>query len=268
MYSINELISLQSPALGQMTFSKAASPKALGIFTLHDDIMIVLTVICFFVLWILLSILINFRASKKWSNEFRNDFSFFYFQHAATLLETVWTITPAIIILIIASPSFSLLYSLEELFSPEYTLKAIGHQWFWEYECDFRTIRPTKDFEDISEDDSLFESKFNAYIKKTDDVQKSHGFRLLDTDFPLALPTETKIRLIVTSADVLHCWAVPAFGVKLDACPGRLNATTLFIDRLGIFYGQCSEICGVNHGFMPIHVRTLRPNSFLSTSLS
>ena len=172
------------------------------------------------------------------------------FTHS-TLLEVVWTILPAIILMIIAVPSFGLLYSLDELIDPTITLKIVGHQWYWSYEY--------SDYATLEGGESL---NFDSYLVTTADLNRG-AFRLLEVDNRVLLPINTHIRLLITAADVLHCWAVPSFGIKVDACPGRLSQASLFIKREGYFYGQCSEICGVNHGFMPIVVRGVYVDKFI-----
>jgi len=161
-----------------------------------------------------------------------------------TVLEIVWTITPAFILLVIAVPSFTLLYSVDEIIEPAVTLKAVGHQWYWSYE-----------FSDYANEEGET-INFDAYMTPSDDLEQG-ALRLLDVDNRVVLPTQTHIRVIVTAADVLHCWGIPSLGIKLDGCPGRLNQTSMFIKRDGVFFGQCSEICGVNHGFMPICVEAV-----------
>jgi cytochrome c oxidase subunit 2 len=146
-------------------------------------------------------------------------------------------------LLLIAIPSFSLLYSLDEIIDPVITLKIVGHQWYWSYEY--------SDYATLELGSSL---NFDSYMIATSDLTKG-TFRLLEVDNRVILPINTHIRLLVTAADVLHSWAVPSFGIKVDACPGRLSQASLFIKREGVYYGQCSEICGVNHGFMPIVVK-------------
>jgi len=147
----------------------------------------------------------------------------------------------------VAFPSFALLYSVDEIVDPAVTIKAVGHQWYWSYE-----------YSDYVNDDGEF-INFDSYMISEDDLlanSKDAGkFRLLEVDNRVVLPVQTHIRVIITAADVIHCWGIPSLGIKLDACPGRLNQTSMFIKREGTFYGQCSEICGVNHGFMPIVVQ-------------
>jgi cytochrome c oxidase subunit 2 len=155
--------------------------------------------------------------------------------------EFIWTCLPAVILFLIAIPSVKLLYAAEfpNFASSVYTVKAIGHQWFWSYEY-------------LTEGDQLVE--FDSYMLDSGTVLEEGGLRLLEVTQPLVLPTLEYVRVLVSSVDVLHSWAVPSFGVKVDAVPGRVNQLYLYIKREGIFYGQCSEICGVNHGFMPIKI--------------
>jgi cytochrome c oxidase subunit 2 len=160
-------------------------------------------------------------------------------------VEIIWTTIPALILLSLASPSFSLLYSLDEISNPELTLKILGHQWYWSYEI--------SDFNSCSESNQSL--KYSSYMLTNEFLQENNSigfFRVLETNKRVVLPTNTHLRLLITAVDVLHSWTIPSFGVKVDACPGRLNQANLFIKRFGVFFGQCSEICGVNHGFMPI----------------
>nr|AQP27951.1 cytochrome c oxidase subunit 2 [Dicuspiditermes nemorosus] len=162
------------------------------------------------------------------------------------MIETVWTIAPAIILVFIAIPSLRLLYLMDEIHSPVMTLKAVGHQWYWSYEySDFTKL------------------EFDSYMIQQED-QQINTFRLLDTDNRIVLPMNSPIRLIVTAADVLHSWTVPSLGVKTDATPGRLNQVSFSINRPGLLYGQCSEICGANHSFMPIVVESVSTNQFIN----
>lgn len=142
--------------------------------------------------------------------------------------------------MLIAVPSFSLLYSLDEILDAAYTYKAIGHQWYWSYET----------------------PKGNAFDSYMRNDLQSGELRLLEVDQPLACPTKTHLRFIITAADVLHSFAVPSLGIKVDAVPGRLNTAHTFLQRPGLFTGQCSELCGVNHGFMPITIIGLTPESW------
>lgn len=159
-----------------------------------------------------------------------------------TKLEIIWTIIPTIILIFIAVPSFILLYSLDEVINPSVTLKAIGHQWYWSYE-----------YSDYTEENSI---NFDSYMITENDLELGQ-FRLLEVDNRVVLPINTHIRVLITAGDVLHSWAVPSMNVKADAVPGRLNQLTLFIKRPGVYYGQCSELCGVNHAFMPIVIEAV-----------
>jgi len=194
-----------------------------------------------------------------------NNFVEFYnigsrkFTHSKEL-EIVWTSIPALTLLILSVPSFSLLYAMDELSVPGMTAKIVGHQWFWCYEVDdFLKIKLCE----IKKLKKTF--RYTSYLFVVDGLPGigSNGgyFRLLDTTKRMILPIKTFLRLLITSADVLHSWSVPSFGVKMDACPGRLNQISLFIEKLGMYYGACYEICGVQHGFMPITVvSTLQEN--------
>jgi cytochrome c oxidase subunit 2 len=176
-----------------------------------------------------------------------------------TLLEIVWTLTPSLILVLIAVPSFALLYSMDEVLDPMLTFKAIGHQWYWAYEfTDFGSYT-NNDWQPI-------DIKFDSNMRFEDELTIGEH-RLLQTDNPVTLPTNMHIRVIITSTDVLHSWAVPALGVKVDAVPGRLNQTFIFLKRSGTFYGQCSELCGVNHGFMPIQINSTHQQAFAAKLL-
>jgi cytochrome c oxidase subunit 2 len=186
----------------------------------------------------------------------------------STNLELVWTIIPSFILVSIAIPSFYLLYQMEEIVTTRLTIKVVGYQWFWTYEY----VYP--------HEDSLYVDYFtdsygyNLRVFKNDDVklfdsvmlpesELSTGYhRLLEVDHQLVLPVGEDIRILVTAADVLHSWAVPSLGVKIDAVPGRLSQVFLFLQRQGVFYGQCSELCGVNHGFMPIVIKAVNVFEF------
>nr|YP_009241343.1 cytochrome c oxidase subunit II [Danio albolineatus]AMK97356.1 cytochrome c oxidase subunit II [Danio albolineatus] len=154
-------------------------------------------------------------------------------------IEIVWTILPAVILVLIALPSLRILYLMDEINDPHLTIKAMGHQWYWTYEY--------TDYQDLG---------FDSYMIPTQDLTPG-GFRLLETDHRMVVPKESPIRILVSAEDVLHSWAVPSLGIKMDAVPGRLNQTAFIVSRPGVFYGQCSEICGANHSFMPIVVEAI-----------
>lgn len=223
----------------QLTFQDPASPIMEGIIDLHHDIMFFLVLIIVFILWILARIVYYFgeRRNTKLPSTVSHH----------TTLEIIWTIVPAIILILIAIPSFALLYAMDEIDNPKLTIKSIGHQWYWSYEYRDLVFGQTAS------------KGFDSYMVLEEDLPKG-GLRLLEVDNSLVLPINTQIRLLVTSSDVLHSWAVPSFGVKIDACPGRLNQVGVFINRTGVFYGQCSELCGLNHSFMPIKVIAYDPN--------
>ena len=237
--NINWLI-LAEAKPAQISFQDPATPLAEGIIDIHHHIFFFLVLIFIAVSWVLYKILIHF--SLKLNNK-----KIFLLSHLRlthhTLLEIIWTIIPSIILYLIAVPSFYLLYSIDEILDPSITLKAIGHQWYWSYEYSDYKI----DFDILT---------FDSYMLPEDELVKGQ-LRLLEVDNPIVLPVNTHVRLLVTATDVLHCWAVPSLGVKIDAVPGRLNQASIFLKRLGTFYGQCSEICGVNHGFMPIVVKSV-----------
>jgi cytochrome c oxidase subunit 2 len=167
-----------------------------------------------------------------------------------TLIELIWTITPALVLIAIAFPSFKLLYLLDEVIDPVITVKAIGNQWFWTYEY--------SDY--VNDTGETIE--FDSYMIPDTELE-SGQLRLLEVDNRVILPVDTHIRFIVTARDVIHSFAVPSLGLKLDALPGRLNQTSVIINREGVFYGQCSELCGILHGFMPIVIEAVSLESYL-----
>lgn len=226
----------------QFGFQDPASPVAEGIIRFHHDLMIILIFVVVFVSWMLFRILLNFNATV---NPVPSK------TVHGTTIEVIWTLVPAFLLIVIAVPSFALLYSVDEIVDPSITVKIVGHQWYWSYE-----------YSDYVENDG--ESiLFDSYMLPEDELEMGN-LRLLEVDNRVVLPETTHIRLIVTSADVLHSWTIPSFGVKIDACPGRLNEASLFVQRPGVFYGQCSEICGINHGFMPIAVEVVSLENYLN----
>lgn len=161
-------------------------------------------------------------------------------------LELFWTIVPAFILIFIGLPSVKLLYLLDEVYKPAITIKTIGHQWYWSYEY--------SDFINL---------EFDSYIIPSNE-RDNNGFRLLDVDNRTVIPIGAQIRTLISAADVLHSWTVPAIGVKADAVPGRLNQVNFTSRRPGLFFGQCSEICGANHSFMPISIERVTPKTFIN----
>lgn len=240
----------------QFGFQTPASPIAEGIIAFHDDLMVFIVLIITFVFYLLSVCLYRFGDANKDTARLVH----------ASVLEIVWTIIPALILVVIAIPSFSLLYSVDEIIEPLFTIKVIGHQWYWSYEFLDPEVIAQLYNEELRSNNLVFETEgsasFDSYMLSDDELiskikSKEKVYRLLTVDNHLFIPTEMTVRTIITSSDVLHSWAVPSLGVKLDACPGRLNQTSVFIKREGKYYGQCSEICGVNHGFMPIGIVSL-----------
>ena len=232
-----------APEVWQLGLQDPASPAVEGMIFFHDYLFLFLIIIGVFVFLMMYKTVIDFDG------EHSNDSKYIKiaqrFTHSS-LLEIVWTIIPAVLLILIAVPSFALLYSLDELLDPQITLKIVGHQWYWSYEY--------SDYNHLTEENAGI--NFDSYMVADEDLEKGQ-FRLLEVDNRIVLPINTHIRVLITAADVLHSWAVPSFGVKVDACPGRLNQTTVFIKKPGVFYGQCSELCGTNHGFMPICVEAV-----------
>jgi cytochrome c oxidase subunit 2 len=232
-----------SPRSWQIYFQDPATISMEGILHFNNHLTFLLIVIVIFVGWFLFFTIYYFV-------EYNNMYSS-KFVHSKEL-EIVWTSIPALILLILSIPSFTLLYSMDEVSTPDLSLKVLGHQWFWSYEM--------SEFLSCSSSFKNDILKYSCYMMVVDglpagdDIPFLPYFRLLETNRRVVLPTETHLRLLVSASDVLHSWTVPSFGLKVDACPGRLNQVNLFIKRCGLFFGQCSEICGVNHGFMPIVV--------------
>lgn len=201
-----------------LNFKEEATEIMIGIRDLHDYILFYLLLIIIFVTYLL--IYVSYKNNSHKSLDLNHN----------SFLEFIWTITPAIILLLIAIPSFKLLYSIDEVLNPLITLKIIGNQWYWDY--------------------NIFDINISSYLKEDYKL-----FKLLETDNPIYLPILTPIRLIVTANDVNHSWTIPNFGIKIDAIPGRLNQGLLYILKKGIYFGQCSELCGLGHPNMPIEIR-------------
>nr|AIY61700.1 cytochrome c oxidase subunit 2 [Promirotermes redundans]QOE88766.1 cytochrome c oxidase subunit II [Promirotermes sp. Pmx449]URH16595.1 cytochrome c oxidase subunit II [Promirotermes redundans] len=215
-----------------LTLQDSASPVMEQLIFFHDHALMIMLMIITVVFYTMISIIQNKQTSR--------------FILEGQMIETVWTIAPAIILVFIAIPSLRLLYLMDEIHNPVMTLKAVGHQWYWSYEySDFTKL------------------EFDSYMVQQED-QQIDTFRLLDTDNRVVLPMNSPIRMIVTAADVLHSWTVPSLGVKTDATPGRLNQVSFSINRPGLLYGQCSEICGANHSFMPIVIESVSTNQFIN----
>jgi cytochrome c oxidase subunit 2 len=247
------IITLQADAAEQFqTYLQDPATQTMeGLLDFNGHLLILITSIVGFVGWLLFSTIYSFE-------ELKGPQKLPLFVHSKEL-EITWTSLPALILLMLASPSFALLYSMDEIATPEISLKILGHQWFWSYEI--------SDF--VGYNGNPIKFKYVCYLLSSEDLQLKDEmgyFRLLETNKRVILPTNIHIRLLISSADVLHSWTIPSLGVKVDACPGRLNAANIFLKRFGLFYGQCSEICGVNHGFMPISlivVPSLKFHGFL-----
>nr|AQV11458.1 cytochrome c oxidase subunit II [Phrynoderma karaavali] len=216
----------------QFGLQDAISPIMEELIHFHDHAFMAVLLISTLVLHIITSLM-----TTKLSNTNTID---------AQEIEMIWTIMPAVILIIIALPSLRILYLMDELSAPNMTIKTIGHQWYWSYEY--------SDFSNLA---------FDSYMIPTSDLTPGQ-FRLLEVDNRMVTPAGTIIRTLVTAEDVLHSWAVPTLGVKIDAIPGRLNQTAFITAHQGAYFGQCSEICGANHSFMPIVVEALPVSNFLS----
>nr|AQP26514.1 cytochrome c oxidase subunit 2 [Nasutitermes triodiae] len=215
-----------------LTLQDSASPVMEQLIFFHDHALMIMLMIITAVFYTMIMIIQNKQTSR--------------FILEGQMIETLWTIAPAIILVFIAIPSLRLLYLMDEIHNPVMTLKTVGHQWYWSYEySDFTKL------------------EFDSYMVQQED-QPIDAFRLLDTDNRVVLPMNSPIRIIVTAADVLHSWTVPSLGVKTDATPGRLNQMSFSINRPGLLYGQCSEICGANHSFMPIVIESVSTNQFIN----
>nr|QIV24538.1 cytochrome c oxidase subunit II [Olethrius laevipennis] len=209
----------------------SASPLMEQLSFFHDHTLMILVIITALVGQMMVSLAFN-------------KFSYRYLLEGQ-LIEIIWTILPAVTLIFIALPSLRLLYILDEVNSPLITIKTIGHQWYWSYEySDFKNI------------------EFDSYMVPINEM-KSFNFRLLDVDNRVAVPYELQVRMVITAADVIHSWTVPSLGVKIDATPGRLNQVSFTTNRPGLFYGQCSEICGANHSFMPIVIESISTKYFV-----
>nr|YP_010175191.1 cytochrome c oxidase subunit II [Olidiana tongmaiensis]QSJ61396.1 cytochrome c oxidase subunit II [Olidiana tongmaiensis] len=214
-----------------MMFQDPSSPMMEQLITLHDHIMMILTMITILVFYMMYSILMNKMVNR--------------FIIEGQMIEFIWTITPALMLVMIALPSLRTLYLIEESNKPMLTIKALGHQWYWSYEY--------SDLNNI---------EMESYMKTNSDLLENE-MRLLETDYQMIMPFNTPIRILTSSTDVIHSWTIQSMGIKIDASPGRINQANLFISKPGIYYGQCSEICGANHSFMPIMTEVINMKSFM-----
>ncbi len=219
----------------QMGFPEAATPVMRQVLEFNDLLMTIIVTIFVFVVALLLYTMHRFSAKRnpEPSKTTHN-----------TVIEVIWTVIPIMLLLVIAIPSFKLLYFQDRAVNAEMTIKAVGHQWYWTYEY--------PDHDDLT---------FDALMIADEDIEEGQ-IRLLETDNRVVVPVATNIRLLTTADDVIHAWAIPAFGIKIDAVPGRVNESWFHAEKEGVFYGQCSELCGVYHGFMPIAVEVLSKEAF------
>lgn len=221
-------------------FQDNATPQMEGLEELHNNILFFLAIILFSVCWIFISTIIKFARSRI-SNK--------YVSHG-TLVELIWTITPAYILILIAFPSFKILYLMDDVIDPSLVIYGQGHQWYWSYQY--------PDF--INTDQETIE--FDSYIIPESDLTKGE-LRMLEVDNRVIIPILTHTRFIVSGADVIHSYACPSLGIKCDAYPGRLNHSSVYLNREGTYFGQCSEICGILHSSMPISIQSVNLGKFL-----
>jgi cytochrome c oxidase subunit 2 len=254
----------------QINFQDPATPIAERIIQIHHHVFFFLLIVLIFVVYNIYSILETFSFTipqvvkfvdetkdviSKWNvnaiRAYLRQLSKVNLTHN-TIIEVIWTSIPSFILVLIAIPSFGLLYAMDDMMDPEITVKAIGNQWYWNYE-----------YSDYVEKSAELKSiDFDSYMVPEDELSLGY-LRLLEVDNTVILPTKVFIRVNITATDVLHSWAIPSLGIKADAVPHRINSVFMYIQRPGVYYGQCSEICGVNHGFMPIVIKAVDMDSYL-----
>nr|YP_009340677.1 cytochrome c oxidase subunit 2 [Laevipilina antarctica]APQ42966.1 cytochrome c oxidase subunit 2 [Laevipilina antarctica] len=216
---------------GQLGFQDSSSPFMEELIFFHDHAMVVFVLVMSLVGYVSVGLIYN-KFTARFIMESQG-------------LEIIWTILPAVVLLFLALPSLQLLYLSDEIWEPGLTVKALGHQWYWAYEY-YDFLEPIE---------------IDSYMVPTDELEVGE-YRLLEADMRMIVPMGVSVRVLVTSSDVLHSWTVPSLGVKVDAVPGRLNQVSFICNRPGVFYGQCSELCGANHSFMPIVVEVVDHESF------
>nr|YP_009332012.1 cytochrome c oxidase subunit II [Amblyomma sculptum]APH07709.1 cytochrome c oxidase subunit 2 [Amblyomma sculptum] len=215
----------------QITFPDMNSPIMEQMAFFHDHSMMIIISITIITMYMIVNIMMNSFTSRSMME--------------GQEIEIIWTVIPAITLIFIALPSLHLLYLTDEIFNAQTSIKIIGHQWYWSYEY------------------SDFNKEFDSFLIPETDLD-INSFRLLETDNNLMIPFNTMIKFLITSADVIHSWTIPSLGMKMDAIPGRLNQTFSIAKRPGLFFGQCSEICGTNHSFMPISLEVSSVKNFLN----
>src|SRR5215813_2595584 len=233
--AITAVAGAAEPKPWQLGFQPPATPVKDRLSAFHDELLIIITLITLFVLGLLLYVIIRFNQQRNPvpSRTSHN-----------TVIEMLWTVVPVLILVIIAIPSFKLMYYMDRVPNPEMTIKVTGHQWYWSYEY--------PDQDGLSFDSNLI----------PDADLKPGQKRLLDVDNPLVVPIDTVIRVYVTGTDVIHSWFVPSFGVQQYAIVGRLNETWMKVEHEDVYYGQCNQICGINHAFMPIKIQAVSKEDF------
>nr|QJT78381.1 cytochrome c oxidase subunit II [Chromaphis juglandicola] len=213
----------------KLNFQNSNSPLMEQLIFFHDHTIFIIIMIMFMISYMMIFIIKNKFINIKINEN--------------QMIELIWTTIPPIILIFIALPSLHLLYLMDEIKSPIITIKIFGHQWFWSYEySDFLNI------------------EFESYMLNS---MEKNNLRLLETDNKTILPFKFNIRLLISSDDVIHSWTIPSLAIKMDAIPGRMNQINLFLNRPGIYFGQCSEICGINHSFMPIQIESINMNKFI-----
>nr|YP_010292299.1 cytochrome c oxidase subunit II [Poecilobdella javanica]ULO25923.1 cytochrome c oxidase subunit 2 [Poecilobdella javanica] len=216
---------------GQMSMHDSISPNMTYISNFHDYMVLTMVLVLSVIGYVLIQLMMS-KFIDRYTLE-------------AHEIETIWTVVPAIILVLMAIPSIQILYMMDEIVEPKLTIKVVGHQWYWSYQYgDFPMI------------------EFDSYMVPSSELNLN-DYRLLEVDNRLILPMLQEIRMVVSASDVIHSWAVPSLGVKVDAVPGRLNQISIFIMKPGIYYGQCSEICGINHSFMPICIESINVKDFI-----
>src|SRR5271169_2007184 len=233
--AITAVAGAAEPKPWQLGFQPPATPVKERLSAFHDELLIIITLITVFVLSLLVYVMwrFNHRRNPVPSRTSHN-----------TVIEMLWTVVPVLILVIIAIPSFKLMYYMDRVPNPEMTIKVTGHQWYWSYE--------------YPDQDGL---AFDSNIIPEAELKPGQK-RLLDVDNPLVVPADTTIRVLVTGTDVIHSWFVPSFGVQEYAIVGRLNASWMNVEHPGVYYGQCNQICGINHAFMPIKVEAVSKDDF------
>nr|YP_011017330.1 cytochrome c oxidase subunit II [Amblyomma naponense]WQF68993.1 cytochrome c oxidase subunit II [Amblyomma naponense] len=219
----------------QMSFPDMNSPIMEQMAFFHDHSMMIIISITIITMYMIINIMMNSYSSRSMME--------------GQEIEIIWTLIPAITLIFIAIPSLHLLYLTDEIFNAQTSIKIIGHQWYWSYEY------------------SDFNKEFDSFMIPNQELEMN-SFRLLETDNNLIIPYNTMIKFLITSADVIHSWTIPSLGMKMDAIPGRLNQTFTIANRPGLFFGQCSEICGTNHSFMPISLEVTQMKNFIKYILT